>query len=213
MKKKIAVFVMSTLIFVSVPYYSPISNQIVSVQASVSKKTLLKRAKKLKFGMSFKKVKSIMGKPYKEYKDESGYWTLEYNKGAITFGFNENKKLNYANGAAPQIEKQGYAYASSQKEARKNKHDRLIGFAQSFGRKPFDTIQKMPSVYKTFEDNGYMYTLWNTGDLGILVRIDDTSNNVTKVFKYDKKADDKLGELLYTGRTIIQKEKRPVYNY
>lgn len=213
MKKKIAVFVTSTLIFVSVPYYSPISNQIVSVQASVSKKTLLKRAKKLKFGMSFKKVKSIMGKPYKEYKDESGYWTLEYNKGTITFGFNENKKLNYANGAAPQIEKQGYAYASSQKEARKNKHDRLIGFAQSFGRKPFDTIQKMPSVYKTFEDNGYMYTLWNTGDLGILVRIDDTSNNVTKVFKYDKKADDKLGELLYTGRTIIQKEKRPVYNY
>lgn len=69
--------------------------------------------------MSFKKVKSIMGKPYKEYKDESGYWTLEYNKGTITFGFNENKKLNYANGAAPQIEKQGYAYASSQKEARK----------------------------------------------------------------------------------------------
>lgn len=212
MKNKFLTFISIAFIF-SIFSYSVINSvNPVTVQA-VSKSTYKVRARKLKFGMSLKKVKSIMGKPYKEYKDESGYWSLEYSKGDITFGFNENKKLNYANGAAPQVEKQGYAYASSQKKDRKNKHERLIGFAQSFGRKPFDTIQKMPSVYKTFEDNGYMYTLWNTGNLGILVRIDDTSNNVTKVFKYDKDTDDKLGELLYTGRTIIQKEKRPVYNY
>jgi hypothetical protein len=43
-----------------------------------------------------------------------------------------------------------------------------------------------------------MYS-WKT-DYGLLVRVDSADGATTKVYKYDKKADDGLGELLFTGQ-------------
>ncbi len=91
------------------------------------------------------------------------------------------------------------------------KRKQIKGFAQRFGTKPFEEIQRMPSVYKITDlGNGEIQVGWHPEHLPLLVRIDDTTQNVTKVYQYDKDKPDRRGKLLYTGRTIYQKNKRPV---
>ena len=177
-----------------------------------SKSTLLKRAKKLKYGMSVKQVKKIMKvKPISEEKDEAGNVSLTYGKDIVGLGFEKDSKLIIGTSGAPQITKQGEKAAAKKKEKRENYNNKLKGFAQSFGIKPSEEIQRMPSVYKTVEDEDNLLILWNPGEgLPILLRKDDTTTNVTTVYIYNKKGDNPEGKLLYTGRTIVQKNKRPV---
>lgn len=180
---------------------------------------LLSRAKKLKYGMSLDEVKKIMkDKPSQEEKDEVGNWTLMWGDDVVYLGFDENNKLNQAIEGAPQIAKQGKETAEKSRKNKnkknKDKNNRLKGFAQYFGTKPSEEIQRMPSVYKTVQDGNNLLILWNPGDgLPLLLRVDDTVNNVTNVYIYNRKGNDPKGQHLYTGRTILQKNKRPNYYY
>lgn len=175
----------------------------------VSAKELLRRAKKLKYGMSYDEVKKIMKEtPTTDNKDESGYQTLEYDNGKVILGFDENNKLNQGVEGAPQIAKQAQSSIKKAKEESSNNRERQLSFAKTFGQKPVEKLQKMVGIVYASERVGdSMYYMWNTGEKGVgkLVRVDDPQH-FTTVYEYDENGQDGLlGKELYSGRTIINK--------
>lgn len=181
---------------------------------SPSKSYLLSRAKNLKFGMSLSTVKKVMKvKPTKKEKDEAGYNTLMYGHYVVYLSFDKNNKLLEAMNGAPQVEKQAEA-ASRKKKLNKSKKDSaLISSAQYFGQKSSESIQHNSYAFKTTQDGDLLYILWNPGQhLPLLLRVDDTSTNITNVYVYNKHGNNPRGRHLYTGRTIIQKIRTPIYD-
>lgn len=175
----------------------------------VSDKELLRRAKKLKYGMSYDEVKKIMKEtPTTDNKDESGYQTLEYDNGKVILGFDENNKLNQGVEGAPQIAKQAQSSIKKAKEESSNNRERQLSFAKTFGQEPVEKLQKMVGIVYASERVGdSMYYMWNTGEKGVgkLVRVDDPQH-FTTVYEYDENGQDGLlGRELYSGRTIINK--------
>lgn len=81
--------------------------------------------------------------------------------------------------------------------------NQLKRFARSFGNKDVESLQKYSSsVYPSTEINVGMEYAYKS-PAGTLYRIDNSTTNITKVYS-DKNG--KLGNLLYTGRTILQKQ-------
>lgn len=181
----------------------------------VSDSELLKRAKKLKYGMSYDEVKKIMNaKPTTDERDESGYYTLQYNVSTVILGFDEKNKLNQSIEGAPQIAKQAQAAAKKAKEESSNNRNTIAGFAQSFGQKPVEKLQRMSMVYTSERIGDNMYYIWDTGNktVGKLVRVDDPQR-FTTVYQYDENGQDGLlGKQLYSGRTIMNNPQK-VYIY
>ncbi|WP_148139339.1 hypothetical protein [Lactobacillus taiwanensis] len=178
----------------------------------VSKETLLSRAKKLKYGMSLNEVKSIMQVKPSEEENDRGFINLTYGKDVVDLGFDENKRLTAASTGAPQIQKQGEKAAQQKKKNAKSRESSLKSSAQYFGTKSSESIQNNPSAFKTTQDGDLLYILWNPGDhLPLLLRVDDTSTNITNVYIYNKHGDNPKGRHLYTGRTIVQKKRSIVY--
>lgn len=186
-----------------------------SKKDDVSDKQLLKRAKKLKYGMSYDEVKKIMAtKPTTDERDESGYYTLQYNVSTVILGFDEKDKLNQGIEGAPQIAKQAQAAAKKAKEESSNNRNTITGFAQSFGQKPVEKLQRMSMVYTSERIGDNMYYIWDTGNktVGKLVRVDDPQR-FTTVYQYDENGQDGLlGKQLYSGRTIMNNPQK-VYIY
>lgn len=186
-----------------------------SKKDDVSDKQLLKRAKKLKYGMSYDEVKKIMAtKPTTDERDESGYYTLQYNVSTVILGFDEKDKLNQGIEGAPQIAKQAQASAKKAKEESSNNRNTIAGFAQSFGQKPVEKLQRMSMVYTSERIGDNMYYIWDTGNktVGKLVRVDDPQR-FTTVYQYDENGQDGLlGKQLYSGRTIMNNPQK-VYIY
>ncbi|MBF0758182.1 hypothetical protein E4T91_05415 [Ligilactobacillus murinus] len=186
-----------------------------SKKDDVSDKQLLKRAKKLKYGMSYDEVKKIMAtKPTTDERDESGYYTLQYNVSTVILGFDEKDKLNQGIKGAPQIAKQAQASAKKAKEESSNNRNTIAGFAQSFGQKPVEKLQRMSMVYTSERIGDNMYYIWDTGNktVGKLVRVDDPQR-FTTVYQYDENGQDGLlGKQLYSGRTIMNNPQK-VYIY
>ncbi len=186
-----------------------------SKKDDVSDKQLLKRAKKLKYGMSYDEVKKIMAtKPTTDERDESGYYTLQYNVSTVILGFDEKDKLNQGIEGAPQISKQAQAAAKKSKEESSNNRNTIAGFAQSFGQKPVEKLQRMSMVYTSERIGDNMYYIWDTGNktVGKLVRVDDPQR-FTTVYQYDENGQDGLlGKQLYSGRTIMNNPQK-VYIY
>lgn len=87
----------------------------------------------------------------------------------------------------------------------------LKSYAQAFGNRPVDYIQRMPNTYPSQKVNDDMYYLYrpDNKDKTILVRV-DSPGNFTAVYKYNKKKKNLLGKKLYEGRTIYQKQKPTV---
>lgn len=189
-----------------------------SAEASSSSdsKTLLRRAKKLKRGMSYDEVKRIMkDKPTTDERSESGTYLLQYNFSTVILSFDENDKLTAAIEGAPQIAKQAQ---ESIKKAKKESSELMEAKkirAAVFGEKPVETIQKNVGISYAAERVGdSMYYLWDTGDkkVGKLLRVDDPQR-FTTVYEYDKNGRDGMfGKELYTGRTIMENPKK-VYIY
>lgn len=103
--------------------------------------------------------------------------------------------------------------AMSKAESRRQENDRLKSFAQSFGTKPVAEIQRMPSVYTSDQVEDNMVYTWHPQDMPLLVRV-DAPGNFTTVYKYDKNGEhNALGEKLYTGRTIYQRQPKYVLQY
>lgn len=186
-----------------------------SKKDDVSDKQLLKRAKKLKYGMSYDEVKKVMdAKPTTDERDESGYYTLQYNVSTVILGFDEKDKLNQGIEGAPQIAKQAQASAKKAKEESSNNRNTIAGFAQSFGQKPVEKLQRMSMVYTSERIGDNMYYIWDTGNktVGKLVRVDDPQR-FTTVYQYDENGQDGLlGKQLYSGRTIMNNPQK-VYIY
>ncbi len=186
-----------------------------SKKDDVSDKQLLKRAKKLKYGMSYDEVKKVMdAKPTTDERDESGYYTLQYNVSTVILGFDEKDKLNQGIEGAPQIAKQAQAAAKKSKEESSNNRNTIAGFAQSFGQKPVERLQRMSMVYTSERIGDNMYYIWDTGNktVGKLVRVDDPQR-FTTVYQYDENGQDGLlGKQLYSGRTIMNNPQK-VYIY
>lgn|SRR5699024_6314555 len=104
--------------------------------------------------------------------------------------------------------------ALSKAESRRQENDRLKSFAQSFGTKPVAEIQRMPSTYVTEQVGNKTIYGWHPEGLPELVRVDDPETNNTDVYVFDKNGQDNmLGQHLYTGRTIFQKQPKYVPMY
>lgn len=100
--------------------------------------------------------------------------------------------------------------ASSSSEDIQEYKQRLSSFAQAFGTKPVDQIQRMPSVYTADHVEDNMVYTWKPDGLPMLVRV-DSPGNFTTVYQYDKHGEhNALGKKLYEGRTIYQKQKAPI---
>lgn len=163
----------------------------------IQKIWLKHKAGKLKLGTSKSDVEKKLGKP-----DQDDGQIVLYDNFELYF---ENNKL--VGGDLPALQNKFDRKRKKDKESRKNYNMRLQSFAQSFGRKPVDTIQSMPSTYVTEEDgNGNTIYGWHPEGLPELVRVDSGNNN-TDVYLYDEHGENKmLGKHLYHGRTIYQKQ-------
>lgn len=153
-------------------------------------------------------------KPTTDERDESGYYTLQYNVNTVILGFDEKDKLNQGIEGAPQIAKQAQAAAKKSKEESSNNRNTIAGFAQSFGQKPVEKLQRMSMVYTSERIGDNMYYIWDTGNktVGKLVRVDDPQR-FTTVYQYDENGQDGLlGKQLYSGRTIMNNPQK-VYIY
>lgn len=111
MKKSITALVSASIIagsfIASIQVTSPKTVLATKKKKSISSKTLLSRAKKLKYGMSLTQVKRIMKVKPTETEEDQGFINLTYGKDTVILGFNEHKKLTSAPVGAPQIAKQG----------------------------------------------------------------------------------------------------------
>lgn len=180
--------------------------------SKLTETTLLSRAKNLKYGMTLAEVKRIMKDKPTEEENDNGFISLTYGKDTVDLGFDENKKLTAASTGAPQIQKQGEKAAQQNKKNSKSRESSLKSSAQYFGTKSSESIQNNPGAFKTTQDGDLLYILWNPGDhLPLLLRVDDTSTNITNVYIYNKHGDNPKGRHLYTGRTIVQKKRSIVY--
>ncbi|MFR0549627.1 ECF transporter S component [Limosilactobacillus reuteri subsp. suis] len=162
-------------------------------------KMILKhRAGNLELGTSKSDVEKKLGKP-----DQDDGQIVLYDNFKLYF---ENSKL--VGGDLPAIQKKVDKKIAKEKQERQEEQSKVTGFAQSFGRKPVDAIQSMPSVYRTTQDdNGNTVYGWHPEGLPELVRVDSANNN-TDVYLYDEHGkNNMLGEHLYHGRTIYQKQQ------
>lgn len=164
-------------------------------------KLILKRkAERLKLGTSMSEVEEELGKPVR--KDGQ---MLTYDGFYLNF---ENNKLIGSD--LPAIQKKVDKKIKKEKQDKKDYQTRLQSFAQSFGTKPVEEIQRMPSVYTSDHVEDNMVYTWHPDGLPMLVRV-DSPGNFTTVYQYDKNGvHHALGKKLYEGRTIYQKQKRPI---
>lgn len=165
--------------------------------------------------MSYDEVKRIMkDKPTTDERDESGTYLLQYDVDKVILNFDENDKLTAAIEGVPQIAKQAQESIKKAKKDSSDNRDKFIGFAQSFGRKPVEKLQKMSMVYTSERIGNSMYYIWDTSEEGVgkLVSVDDPEK-FTTVCQYDENDQDgMLGKQLYSGRTIMDNPKK-VYIY
>ena len=160
---------------------------------------------KVEYGMTMDEVINAIGVQPTDRDD----YTLYY--GDEDFDFNENKLIGASvKSVQDKIDAKFKADQQSEKKQREEQ-DSLKYQAQYFGQKDVETLQKMSSTYKSTRiDNGMMYTFHFNNDM--LIRV-DTDDGYTTVYKYDENTSDGLGDKLYSGKTIMQKEKRPYYFY
>lgn len=140
----------------------------------------------IKLGMTKEQVIKELGKP-----DFQTSRNLTYGEKNIYLVDNKVIGGNYES-LQKQVDKKNHE--------KKEKQEQLKSFAQAFGERSAKHLDRMPSVYKKIPlDTGETMYSWKT-DYGLLVRVDSADGATTKVYKYDKKADDGLGELLFTGQ-------------
>lgn len=168
-------------------------------QASWKTMRQKQKAKKLELGASKKQVIKKLGKPERDDNQ-----MLTYHDFVLYF---ENDKL--VGSDLPEIQKK-VDKKIAVKNARKKQ---LKGQAQYFGRRPVYDLQKMPSSYKAVRSGDEMWYLYNPGEgQPLLLRVDEPGD-MTTVYVYNKKKENGRGRLLYTGRTIYQKNGNNNQNY
>lgn len=159
---------------------------------------------KIKLGMTKSEIVKLIGKPDS---DMSG--TLSYGNDYLML----NQKGKLFSGSPKTIKNQIDSNANKEKSSSSSKKEsdegQLQSFANTFGRKGVETLQKyVGSVYSaTDTPNGMMYG-YKT-DYGMLYRVDNTASGITKVYSDDN---GHLGKELYVGQTIKQKPKVYYYN-
>ncbi|EKP98171.1 hypothetical protein LCA12A_0950 [Lacticaseibacillus casei 12A] len=179
-----------------------------SSSKSTTKTQDLKNADQLKLGMSEEQVKKIVGDPsaYDEYSWSYATGFVYFKNGKVsggTLGSLSSQVMDNASSASSAVQPQSSPTPENSESTQK-------AFAQSFGQKTVDRLQKMPSAYKSSQlDATTMEYMWNSGH-GMMIRL-DTADRMTSVYLYDSNADYGKGRLLYSGRTIFTNPK--VYNF
>lgn len=160
---------------------------------------------KISLGMTQEQVISLLGQPTSQSKIDLWYGDDDLN-------FDSSGKLY--DGSPANIKKAANTVAAAQKSSEKkqdkvaadssSKQSDLSLYARTFGQKDVETLQKYgSSVYpSTKVSTGMMYGYKSPA--GMLYRVDTTSNNITTVYKDNGSGD--LGDILYQGRTIVQKQ-------
>ncbi len=178
------------------------SSKIVKTKTTTNQWQKIK-AENLKIGTSKEEVIKKLGKP------------IDDSDGLLTYhGFDlyfENNKL--VGGNLPKLQKKAYKAGQERKQSEKNKQQEIQNFAQSFGQKPVEEVQKEKMVYPSQRVGNQMMYSWRPDkDMPTYIRVDD-ENGFTTVYLYDQNAKNGLGQQLYQGKTIMQKNKQPVIVY
>lgn len=155
----------------------------------------------LKLGMTKEEIVNLLGEP-----DSKSDFSWSY--GGKDIYFNDYEHLSGGN--MGNLVDQVLASGRKSRASASNETNTQKAFAQSFGQKAVDRLQKMPTVYKSTQlDATTMEYMWNS-EHGIMIRL-DTADRMTNVYLYDSNADYGRGRLLYSGRTIFTSPK--VYNF
>lgn len=187
---------------------SETSSDSTSRSTSSTRTQDLKNAYQLRLGMSEEQVKKIIGDPnmYDDYSWSYATGFVYFKNGKVsggTLGSLSSQVMDSASSSSSTVQ-------SKSSQTPENSENTQKAFAQSFGQKAVDRIQKMPSVYKTAQlDATTMEYMWNSGH-GIMIRL-DTADRMTNVYLYDSNANYGKGLLLYSGRTVFTNPK--VYNF
>ena len=158
--------------------------------------------KKIKIGMTYNEMIKVAGKP-----DYDGYKDYEY----VTY---KDKNIYFKNGKVhggntKELMDQVKSSSESKKSSKQLDTDKIKSCAKYLGQKDVETLQKR-NIYKSMRiDEGIMYT--DNTSMPMLIRI-DTDDGYTTVYEFNKNSKNSLGNELYTGKTIMQKQK-PTYVY
>lgn len=151
----------------------------------------------IKLGMTYEEVIKVAGEPdYDGYKKSNH---VEYNDKSVWF-----KDGKVTSGQTVGIMEEAKKNGDKEKQAAQDMKYK----ASFFGRKPVAEIQEKVNVYPATRFNDGMMYMW-ANDGNKLVRV-DTNDGYTTVHKYDEDTDDGLGQVLYTGKTILQKQDKKV---
>ncbi len=148
--------------------------------------------------MSYNEMINVAGKP-----DYDGYKEYQY----VTY---DNKDVYFKNdkvhgGTTQELMDQIKSSSTAKESSKVKDDDKVKSRAKYFGQLDVESLQKN-DIYKSMQiENGIMYT--DHTDNPMLIRI-DTDDGYTKVYKYNPHSKDNLGDNLYTGKTILQKQKQ-----
>ncbi len=161
---------------------------------------------KVEYNMTMDQVISAVGKQPTDKSDYELYY------GDDDFDFNEGKLIGSSvKSVQDKIDNKFKAESSSRKKEEADKSSQKSR-AQYFGTRSVEYVQKHPSAYNSGKiDNGmeYMYMI----DKGSYLVRYDTDDGYTNVYSYDGNSENKLGDTLYTGRTIFNQPATKKYYY
>ncbi|MFP7242389.1 hypothetical protein [Pediococcus pentosaceus] len=158
---------------------------------------------RIKLGMTKEQVIKVAGKP--DYDSNSATY-LKYGEHYIYF---RNKKVS--GGDTNNLEKEVKKQADEKEKKQREKREIIKYQAQRIGQKTVESLQKGPYPYNSIRvDGGMMYSIVYKN--ASFYRL-DTDDGYTSVFLQDKNAPDGLGELLYTGKTLIRDKPQQVITY
>lgn len=170
---------------------------------------------KVALDMTPDQVIKAIGQPTKQDGDiyYYGHDVLKFWNGKLYNGSPKNisaaydaywTSANAASKAAKESQKE-----QAEKEAQHEETFKI--FARTFGTKDVESIQR-DGWFASTTINGQMAYSWKPEGYDTLIRIDTTGDQLTTVYRYDASSKNGLGEILYQGKTILQKRAK-YYNY
>lgn len=161
---------------------------------------------KVEYNMTMDQVINAVGQQPTDKSDYELYY------GDDDFDFNDGKLIGSSvKSVQVKIDNRFKAESSSRKKEEADKSSQKSQ-AQYFGTRSVEYVQKHPSAYNSGKiDNGmeYMYMI----DKGSYLVRYDTDDGYTNVYSYDGNSENKLGDTLYTGRTIFNQPATKKYYY
>lgn len=161
---------------------------------------------KVEYNMTIAQVINAVGKQPTDKSDNEIYY------GNDDFDFNDGKLIGSSVKSIQNKKDNEFKKESSTRTKIESEKSNRKSQAQYFGTRSVEYVQKHPSAYNSGKiDNSmrYMYMI-DKGDY--LVRY-DTDDGYTNVYSYDGNSENKLGDHLYTAKTIFNQPATKKYYY